>query len=108
LALLLVHFAIAALLGLVATLSAYAQDCPTSSSPALGIDFSGQNLTFVNFSHQDLTNANFAGATLTGAVFTYANLTGANFRNATIADSNNTNLPTDFSFANLTEIGRGP
>lgn len=101
---LLINFTIAALLGLVATLSAYAQEftCPKSSSPALGKDFSGQNLTWANFSHQDLTNHNFAGATLTGAVFIHANLTGANFSNATIADSNNTTLPTDFSFANLT------
>ncbi|MDI3467216.1 MAG: hypothetical protein OJF50_006037 [Nitrospira sp.] len=75
--------------------------CPPSLV-ANGHDYHGLALTLCSFSGQDLTNANFNGATLTGVVFIKTNLTGADFSGATFADSGNASLPTDFSFANLT------
>ena len=74
--------------------------CPPSLV-ANGHDYHGLTLALCSFSGQDLTNANFAGATLTGVVFIKTNLTGGDFSGATFADSGNATLPTDFTFANL-------
>ncbi|MDN5938870.1 MAG: pentapeptide repeat-containing protein [Salinisphaera sp.] len=79
---------------------------PTPACPASlvagGHDYHGLTLTMCNFTGQDLTNANFNGATLTAVIFIKTILTGADFTGATFADSGNATLPTDFSFATLT------
>jgi uncharacterized protein YjbI with pentapeptide repeats len=75
--------------------------CPPSLV-ANGHDYHGLTLALCSFSGMDLTNATFNGATLTGVVFIKTNLTGADFSGATFADSGNATLPTDFTFANLT------
>ena len=75
--------------------------CPPSLV-ANSHDYHGLTLALCSFSGQDLTNANFNGARLTGVVFIKTNLTGADFSGATFADSGNATLPTDFTFANLT------
>lgn len=78
---------------------------PTPSCPpslvANGHDYHGLTLELCSFAGQDLTNANFAGATLIGVVFIKARLGGADFSGATFADSGNATLPTDFTFADL-------
>jgi uncharacterized protein YjbI with pentapeptide repeats len=84
-----------------ATSSGPAPACP-ASLVANGHDYHGLSLTMCNFTGQDLTKANFNGATLTGVIFIKTNLTGADLSGATFTDSGNAALPTDFSFANLT------
>lgn len=84
-----------------AVTQAPAPSCP-AGLVANGHDYHGLTLALCNFTGLDLTNANFNGATLTGVVFIKTNLTGADFSGATFADSGNASLPTDFSFANLT------
>jgi len=78
-----------------------AQVCPPSLV-ANAHDYHGLTLAFCSFSGQNLTNANFNGATLTGVMFLKTNLTGADFSGVTFTDSGNAALPTDFTFANLT------
>ncbi|MEO7338725.1 MAG: pentapeptide repeat-containing protein [Caldimonas sp.] len=75
--------------------------CPPSRV-ANGHDYRGLTLTLCSFSGQDLTNASFVGATLIGVLFIKTNLTGADFTDVTFADSGFAQLPTDFTFANLT------
>lgn len=83
-----------------ATTSGPTPACP-ASLVANGHDYHGLTLTLCSFSGQDLTNANFAGATLTGVIFIKTKLTGADFSGAIFADSGSLALPTDFTFANL-------
>ncbi len=81
--------------------SGAASACPPSLV-ANGYDYHGLTLALCSFSGMDLTNANFNGATLTGVIFIRTTLTGADFSGAMFVDSGNAALPTDFSFANLT------
>jgi uncharacterized protein YjbI with pentapeptide repeats len=76
--------------------------CPPKPSNVRGRRFTG-DLSHRNFSRQDLTNADFSGATLKGTTFLHARLEGADFSGATIvADDSPAALPTDFTFADLT------
>ncbi len=72
--------------------------CPT---PKPGNDYSGMTLVLCNFNKASLAGAKFTNATLTAVVFDGADLSGADFSGATFADSGDATLPTDFSYANL-------